>query len=490
MARAYIAQGTLQGLAEGSVLKFLGVPYAASPTGDRRWRSPDPPAAWEGTRDATTFGPICPQTIGASFDVRQTAQSEDCLYLNIWTQSCDTTAKQPVMVWIHGGGNLGGAGSEDAFDGTNLARKGATVVTFNYRLGAFGFLAHPEIGANFGVQDQIAALSWVQTNIAAFGGDPANVMVFGESAGAVAVRTLMACPSANGLFHRAVLQSAGFEAPAAVQPRSYGRAQEAAEALFTRLGTRDLSELRRVSTDVVKDASRALSGIPPPPGHIHTPANLTWMPVVDGEIMQEGFSGLLPHVPVMMGCVENEARYFLKPAASYTRAMLEKMAQTLYAPVAAQALDFLESSGLALYDCLDKLFTAAIFTEPALDSARTFATLGHRVHHYHFNRRSPGALSTNELAKHTSEIRYVFGNLLGNDDYDQTDEYISHLMQHAWFSFACDGVPTTPDGVEWPLYSTSVPLSAWIENELVIRQSPQDELTGMLQTIRHTGKND
>ena len=489
MARAHITQGTLQGLSEGDVLEFLGVPYAAPPTGDRRWHSPDPPATWEGIRNATSFGPICPQTIGASFDVRQATQSEDCLYLNVWTRSCDKSAKQPVMVWIHGGGNLGGAGSEDACDGTNLARKGATVVTFNYRLGAFGFLAHPEIGANFGVQDQIAALCWVQTNIAAFGGDPANVMIFGESAGAVAVRTLFACPAASGLFHRAVLQSAGFEAPAIVPSWSYDRAKEAAEALFMRLGTRDLSELRRVPTDVVKDASHALSGIPPPPGHIHTPANLTWMPVVDGDIMQEGFSGCLPHVPVMMGCVENEARYFLKPKGSYTHAFMGKMAQALYGQGAGRALESLESNGLTLYHCLDKLFTTAIFTEPALESARKFASLGHRVYYYHFNQCSPGAVMTNELAKHTAEIRYVFGNLTEDAEYHRSDVEISRLMQHAWFSFACDGVPSTLDGLAWPVYSVAVPLTAWIENELAIRPFPELELVSLLRTARHAAEN-
>jgi len=174
MARVRIEQGIVEGSEMRGVHAFLGMPYAAAPIGDRRWQPPQPPDAWEGVRDATHFGPACLQKGGASFDLRVQEQSEDCLFLNVWTSTLDSQAQHPVMVWIHGGGNLGGAGSEDAFDGAHLARHGVTVVTFNYRLGAFGFLAHPSIGANFAVLDQVAALSWVASNIAAFGGDPHN----------------------------------------------------------------------------------------------------------------------------------------------------------------------------------------------------------------------------------------------------------------------------------------------------------------------------
>jgi para-nitrobenzyl esterase len=153
-ARVQIGQGTLEGVKDGDVFKFLGIPYAAPPVGELRWRAPQPPSAWDGIRHAKRFGPICPQTTGASFDLRQTEESEDCLYLNIWTRRCDVRAEQPVMLWIHGGGNLGGAGSEDACDGTKFATKGVALVTFNYRLGAFGFLSHPKLGANFGVLDE------------------------------------------------------------------------------------------------------------------------------------------------------------------------------------------------------------------------------------------------------------------------------------------------------------------------------------------------
>ena len=170
--RVAVEQGELEGIDHEGMYCFLGIPYAAPPVGELRWRPPEPPARWVELRSAKQFSPIAVQTVGASFNLRVSEQSEDCLYLNVWTTTLDAGARQPAMVWIHGGGNLGGSGSEDAFDGTRLAKRGVTVVTFNYRLGAFGFLAHPDIGANFGVLDYVAALQWVATNIAAFGGDP------------------------------------------------------------------------------------------------------------------------------------------------------------------------------------------------------------------------------------------------------------------------------------------------------------------------------
>lgn len=486
MVDVHITSGVLRGFLDQDVCKFLGVPYAAPPTGTRRWQSPIPADCWEGVRDATSFGPICPQTVGACFNHRQTFQSEDCLYLNVWTATCNPVAKQPVLVWIHGGGNLGGAGSEDIYDGTHLAQKGATVVTFNYRLGAFGFLAHPDIGgANFGVQDQVAVLEWVRANIATFGGDPANVMIFGESAGAVAVRSLMSCPKAHGLFHRAVLQSAGFGSPAIIPSLTYDGAQKVAEALFGKLGTRSLPELQKIPVDVLREASHALSGIPPPPGRIHTPAHLVWMPVVDGVTIQEGFPGWKSDVPVLMGCVENEARYFLKPTWPFARSMLEQMANLLYGSRATEALRFLDSSELTLYEGLDKLFTNAVFTEPALHTASSFSALGRRVYFYHFNRCSPGAVATNQLAKHTAEIPYVLGTLVEGSEYDRMDIEIAGLMQHAWLSFARDGVPKLPDGSKWPAFHSSDPSAALIDdNGFTIRPCPKTELVSLLNLAR------
>ena len=203
---------------DGRLRIFRGIPYAAPPVGELRWKAPSPAAAWEGIRDATEAGPHCVQgPIFGDITFSRPA-SEDCLNLNIWTPATAPGDRLPVMVWIHGGGFQAGAGPEPRHDGDALARKGIVVVTLNYRLGVFGFLAHPELtresgrqaSGNYGLLDQVAALRWVRDNIAAFGGDPGNVTIFGESAGSFAVSALMASPIASGLFHRAIGESGAY----------------------------------------------------------------------------------------------------------------------------------------------------------------------------------------------------------------------------------------------------------------------------------------
>jgi para-nitrobenzyl esterase len=480
-----VQQGRLQGFTADGVHKFYGVPYAQPPVGRLRWQAPVAASPWNGVRMAQGFGPAAVQTVGAAFDLRTTEQSEDCLYLNVWSRSLDAAQRQPVMVWIHGGGNLGGAGSEDAFDGTSLALKGVTLVTFNYRLGAFGFIAHPDIGANFAVLDYVAALRWVRANISAFGGDPDNVTVFGESAGAVAVRTLLSCPSAAGLFHRAIIQSAGFEVPAFAKSWSYERAQAAAELLFDRLGSRDIGVLRAVPTADLKLASHELSGIFPVPGRVHTPANLVWMPVLDGiTVVADAFPAWPAQLPVMLGCLENEARYFIKPAGTYTREVLRNMAQALCGPKADEVMALLDGARLAPYDALDKLYTTIIWTEPALETVRRFAALGRRFYYYHFNRLSPGAIASRELVQHSAEIRYVFGTLTNDGYYDDVDQRVSDLLQDAWISFARGGEPKGPAGLRWPRYANSAPQATWIEESATVRQFPVTALMRSVNSLR------
>lgn len=447
-----IEQGAICGAIENSVYRFLGIPYASPPVGELRWRPPAPPQAWQQTRDATRFGPCALQTIGASFDLRVAERSEDCLYLNVWTSSLDANRNAPVMVWIHGGGHLGGAGSEDAFDGAPLAADGVTLVTFNYRLGAFGFLAHPDLGSNFAVQDWIAALYWVKRNITQFGGDPENVTIFGESAGAVAVRTLMASPAANGLFHKAVLESAGFECPAFAADWSLEKATQHAQRFFDKLGTSDPSALRALPSHVVLQASHELSGLPPPPGQVHTPANLQWVPFADGVIVRPYDSeDVIGRPPVLMGITKNEARYFIKPHVPYDAKHLEKMRVVLCAGRADEVAAMHAESRKTLYEDLDELFTTAIWTEPAIESAYRLERLGHEVYYFEFCRVSPGAERSQELAMHTSEIRYVFGNLTGNG-YNDIDREISREMRMAWVTFAASGVPHRVGGSPWPRF--------------------------------------
>jgi len=485
MAQIRIHQGLLEGNRAGDVEEFLGIPYAAAPIGALRWRAPEPPPSWEGVREAASFGAAAMQTGGASFDLRVQEQSEDSLFVNVWTTTLDPQAKQPVMVWLHGGGNLGGAGSEDAFDGRVLALRGVTVVTMNYRLGAFGFLAHPTVGANFAVLDQIAVLRWVKANIDAFGGDANTVTIFGESAGAWAVRTLLSTPSARGLFHRAIIQSAGYEdyafQPAPTIERAYG----AAEAFFDRLGTRDLDTLRALPAADILQASHELNGTTPVPGRVHTPANLTWSPIPDGTVVaRDGFPGWEDDVPVLLGRVANEARYFVRPGGHYDWAVVENMAKAFTGERSGEAIALLRQSTEDPYTALDVLFTAAVWTEPALATLNRFASLGRTVYPYRFTRVSPGAKASGDLAKHTSEIRYVFGNLAPAEDYDAVDARLSRDMQEAWTTFARNGIPAL-GGQPWPSYRPNSSTLAVLGDEVTYEPLVVTPLTSLIASRRH-----
>ena len=276
-----VAGGRVRGRRHDGVWEFAGIPYAASPEGERRWRPPQPPEPWTGLREADRFGPIAPQPPaipGLSIDGDPDEMSEDCLSLNVWTPGLDDR-RRPVMVWIHGGSFISGTGSSVLYRGGPLAAQGdVVIVTLNYRLGALGFLAHPALGAgNWGLLDQLAALRWVQAHIVDFGGDPDNVTAFGESAGGMCVAILMAAPPAAGLFHRAVVQSG------APYTHSPGRAAQAAEAVVEVLGQSevDRASLEEVPASELVAALSVLQGVTPPPGELPLPL----LPVVDGHFL-------------------------------------------------------------------------------------------------------------------------------------------------------------------------------------------------------------
>lgn len=456
-----IHQGVLEGKKEDGILKFYGIPYAQPPVAQLRWSPPQPVKPWEGVKSATSFSPVSPQFAGAVYTERSKAQSEDCLYLNVWTQNTCESAKQPVMVWIHGGGFLGGSGSEDGYDGTAFAKKGVTLVTLNYRLGAFGFLAEPTIGANFGIQDIIAALVWVKNNIAAFGGDPSNVTVFGQSAGAVAIRALLSCPSAEGLFQRAIIQSAG-----RLRADKYALTSQESEKVLEALHYVAADELQNIPTMAILKASSEMSGLPPKPGRVHTPENLVWSPVVDGVVIPDiSYQPWIKDIQVMIGCTENEGRYFLKPEIHNNPAMLEGMALALAGTEKNAILAQLEKNNSSVFEKLDYLMTRYVFSVPALEMANDITQIGASVYLYRFSRTAPGAVANNERAKHTSEIRYVFGNLENSDFYEQADYSLAEEMQTAWIEFASKGVPLCRD-YTWPKYQMQKPAMTDITDEM------------------------
>ncbi|MCO4252122.1 carboxylesterase/lipase family protein [Pseudarthrobacter raffinosi] len=472
MSTIRVEQGLLEGSVRDGVHSFLGIPYAAPPVGERRWCPPAPAEPWDGVLDATAFGNAAIQTADTGMDLGA-PQSEDCLYLNVWTTQPESDNKQPVMVWIHGGGFLNGSASLKIWPGEQLCRDGVTVVSLNYRLGAFGFLTDPEVGANFGVQDWVAALEWVRTNISAFGGDPENVTIFGQSAGGAATRALLSTPSARGLFHKAVIQSAGFEDYAVVDSPSLERSHTATDRLYERLGSTDINELRQIPAEKVREASLALSGIFPPAGQVHTPANLVWYPVPDGGVIDDDFGGWEKNVPVMLGCTEDEARMFVQPTMlyahpevrpedAYTPETLANMAKAMGGDRYAEILEHFASTGAGDYEAIAEVITAGVWHEPARATLERFAELGRTCYSYHFARVSPGARSTGLLAKHSAEIPYLFGTLNPPEYYEEIDTQISRGVRHAWAEFARTGVPACLNGAPWPAFQPEDPQTAWI----------------------------
>ncbi len=510
MKNIRIEQGLVSGTQQNGVYQFLGMPYAAPPVGERRWQPPAPPASWAGVRDATVFGNAAIQTRYTGFDPGA-KQSEDCLYLNVWSTTLDPDARQPVMLWIHGGGFLNGAASLKEWLGDNLARRDVTVVSCNYRLGAFGFLAHPQAGANFGVLDWVAALTWVAKNIRAFGGDPNNVTIFGQSAGGAAVRALLSTPSARGLFHRAIIQSAGYEPYAAVPSPSYQRIVEASQKACDFLGSQDIDVLRQVPAEKVREASLTFSGSFPPPGQVHTPANLVWYPTTDGQIIHDDFSGWPTDVPVLFGCTQNEARLFIKPtgiygepetdpAKVYSQKTLEHMAKVLGGEHASNILDSFARTDITPYEALAELITTAIWLEPALATYQHFAKLDHMSYAYRFARVSPGAQKSGLLAYHSAEIPYLFGTLAMEEtdtkvtnpfgtpsavgDYNEIDTQVANVVQHAWTEFARTGIPQNPDGTPWPSVNGSYPQFTVIADLTQGQSLDSSPVTQLINSLR------
>ena len=301
--------GVVEGAAEpeGSVRAFRGIPFAAPPVGELRWREPQPAAPWPGVRKSVEFGPRCIQ--GRIFDdmVFRDEPSEDCLYLNVWTPARSAAGKLPVMVWIHGGGFQAGSASEPRQDGGRLARKGVVVVGINYRLGVFGFFAHPALtkesghgaSGNYGLMDQVAALRWVRDNIAAFGGDPGNVTIFGESAGSFAVSALVASPLARGLFHRAIGESGAYLGKHALDPKTLGASEETGARFAASIGAASLADLRAKPADEVL---KSALGFQP------------WFaPTVDGHVLPKNpndiyAAGEQARVPLLAGSNADEVR--------------------------------------------------------------------------------------------------------------------------------------------------------------------------------------
>jgi para-nitrobenzyl esterase len=486
MAQVKTTGGLVQGKtsADGKVRSFLGIPYAGAPVGEFRWKAPRPAAPWQGVREATAIGPHCVQApLFGDIKFSQPA-SEDCLNLNVYAPA--TGSRLPVMVWIHGGGFQAGAGPEPRHNGDALAKKGVVVVTFNYRLGVFGFLAHPELtkesgrnaSGNYALLDQIAALQWVKENIAAFGGDPGNVTIFGESAGSFAVSALMASPAAAGLFHRAIGESgAYFTAGGGTLPLEPLAVSEAQGAKFaSAMGAASLEALRARPADEVLAAAMKMQ---------------PWFsPNIDGYVLREDVyktfaAGKQAHVPLLAGWNADEVRGGV---------VLAKQKPTAVSFVADVRKRFGDQA-----DAIIKAYPAANDAE-ALESAAALASdtfIGHAtwkwiemqtqtgkapVYRYSFDRKIPvapdtkingvAATSKDIGARHAGEIEYVFGTLdtIAGVTWEASDRKLSDEMVTYWSNFARTGDPNGAGLPKWPRYDAATRLVLHLDE--TIRESP------------------
>lgn len=451
-----LAQGEIQGktINNGKVRAFLGLPYAAPPVGDLRWRLPQPAANWTGVRDATHYGARCYQAQVYSDMIFQDAgPSEDCLFLNVFTPAdAKANSNLPVMFWIHGGGYSGGSASEPRHNGDFLPTKGVVLVTSNYRLGVLGFLATSElakedngIAGNYGLEDMVAALRWVRANIAEFGGDPGNVTIFGESAGSFAVSTIMASPLAQGLFQKANGES-GATFPND-QPMDSMKAREKRdEDWAASLDANTLAKLRAMPAETLIEAGRQKDAP-------------KFNPIVDGRVLTEPIPeayaiGRQAHVPLLAGWNrdENTGR-----AKDMTAAKYKAWADDQFRDRAPEFLrlypgDTDEQAVRSAID-YDSDVWIVLGTWKWIEAHRR--TSESSVYRYHFELPAPPSkFHAGSFTFHSDDIEYVFGNLDTRPGavWRPEDRKLSDQMMTYWTNFAKTGNPNGPGLPEWPRY--------------------------------------
>jgi para-nitrobenzyl esterase len=464
--RVKIDSGEVEGaFANGQQVRaFKGIPFAAPPVGDLRWKAPQAVMAWKGVRQTKDFGSHCIQSAGYPDMVfHDPGPSEDCLTLNVWTPVGAKAGSLPVMVWIYGGGFVCGGTSENRQDGQFLAARNVVVVSMNYRLGIFGFFNHPELtvesqfhaSGNYGLLDQAAALGWVQRNIAAFGGDPKNVTIFGESAGSSSVSAQMASPVSRSLFSKAIGES-GAMFPNDEPKQLSSDALEERNVAFaqTAFGTSSLAELRKLSTDEVLRAATAKT-MPPPP---------RFGPSVDGYFLPDSVpntyaKGLQAQVPLLAGWNADEVRGQVLLAKTKTTA--ESFAATTQKDFDDRAKDF-----LAVYPAgtdTEAVVSAGDYASDRFIAYATWkwleaqvATGKAPVFRYRLDLGSPGDKNHQAIlgAFHSDDIEYVFGTLDSRPEaaWRPEDRKLSELMGAYWTNFARNGDPNGPGLPQWPVY--------------------------------------
>jgi para-nitrobenzyl esterase len=456
--------GKVEGVVEDDITVFKGIPFAAPPVGNLRWKAPQPVKTWDGVLKADKYGPSCPQMQRNFAGMQKIETSEDCLYLNVWTPAKKSREKLPVMVWIYGGGFAMGSTSYPTYSGEQLAKMGVIVVSVAYRVGPLGFMAHPELTAesenhvsgNYGLLDQIAGLRWVQRNIKKFGGDPSRVTIFGESAGAISVSMLAASPQTKGLFSGAISESGGSFGPARVTRESdcmqlLGGAEKTGVEFMKRIGANSLAELRTIPPEKWENDPLSQMG--------------GFWPVIDGYVIADDQyklyeSGKYNDVPVIIGTNSDEGSMFARPVQpeQYVESI-----KVRFGPVAEKILNLYPVDSLTgTYRPLADIFRETVFAWPSWVWARLQTQTGQsKVFVYYFDEFNPEPIFPNapapKGAAHGSEIAYVFRHLEQNPSTKVTEEQkaLSEMMAKYWTNFAKNGDPNGEGIPTWPAFRDS-----------------------------------
>ncbi|MFT4937279.1 MAG: para-nitrobenzyl esterase [Paraglaciecola sp.] len=487
-----IAQGSLQGSLDSSakVRSFKGIPFAAPPVGDLRWRPPQAPAKWDGVRDAQQFGNQCMQhPLYSDMQFRSSGVSEDCLYLNVWTPAQSDNKKLPVLVYFYGGGFIAGDGSEKRYDGANMAKQGMVVVTVNYRLGVFGLMAHPQLSkesgyggsGNYTFMDQQAALRWVANNVAAFGGDPKRITIAGESAGSISVSALMASPLSKDLIAGAIGESGSILGPP-LGTVSLADGEELGVRVFRTLAG-EMTDRMQPSIDVLRTipAQVLLDKV--------SRGNVGWFrPVVDGYVFPQApaeiyADGKYAKVPLLAGVNSQEGSYGQilgeqEPSVQNYQEAVKELYPNDYVQVLALYMaktkeQVMEAAQALASDRFISYGTWNWVNEVAKTSQQ--ATYYYLYDHIRpdmrqdFRDNPQSEVIKNRGAVHSAEIEYALGNLDANNMYEwQADDYeVSNIMQQYFVNFIKSGNPNGAGLISWPLFLEG--------KQLVIQKVPQAE---------------
>jgi len=463
LAQSTIVQtkyGKVEGSTEENIRIYRGIPFAAPPVGNLRWRPPQPPASWTGVKKTISFSasPIQTKPVpflcwSAEFIAPPSPLSEDCLYLNVWTGASSSKEKRPVFVWIYGGGFSSGSAACAIYDGKNYAKKGVVFVSINYRVGALGFMASPELtkeghgsSGNYGLMDQVAALKWVNENIAAFGGDPSNITIGGQSAGSMSVNALIASPAAAGLFQRAIAESGGLLGE--IKPASLAEGEKTGQALQEKLGSTSLNEMRALPADTILSASQGMANLSFSPirDGIFLPADLE-KALTGGKFNQVGFlGGWVLDDAVLIHPSKATPEEFIKIMNETYGKKAEKLLILLPHDSEEQASASLKTMNLIYFGALSPYKLSKYNSKPCY--IYEFA---------HVPAEKPGFPDYGVF--HTSEVPYALNTLhLWDRPWKALDLNLEEKMSSYWINFIRSGNPNGPGLVKWEPYRTGFSL--------------------------------